>query len=102
MKTTLEMLQCLVDHLNASEVDDDAVRWANSMRDMLDRHERGKLFAFTAKQKSYIAETYEKLFDEPVYENLVSAGKVPVGEIKTPVPDVLLKPLPKKPPGRKQ
>ena len=54
------------------------------------------------KQIAWVQSVYEKLFDAPQYENLFSSGKVPLGEkLATPVPEVLLRPLPKKPPGRR-
>jgi len=56
----------------------------------------------TEKQIAWIQGVYEKLFDAPQYENLFSSGKVPRGEkLATPIPEVLLRPLPKKPPGRR-
>lgn len=77
----------------------------------LDENEAKHLAAFesmyalyrplSSKQKSYLKGIFERLFDEPLYENAFSAGKIPLGEaLKTPVPEVLLKPLPMKPPGR--
>jgi hypothetical protein len=61
--------------------------WARRGRDLSD------------KQRAWIRSVYEKLFDTPMYENLVSAGKVSLeGYGKTPTPEVLKK-LPMKPPG---
>jgi hypothetical protein len=108
MKTTAEMLRAIVETLDRADVadeeneGDDTSKFEAGMRDMLDRHSRGKLFRFSPKQEKWIRETYEKVFDEPQYENAFSAGKVPLGEkLRTPVPDVLKKPLPLKPPGRR-
>jgi hypothetical protein len=51
------------------------------------------------KQRVWVRGVYEKLFDTPLYENLVSSGKVSLeGYGKTPTPEVLRK-LPLKPPG---
>lgn len=56
----------------------------------------------TDKQILWVRGVHEKVFDAPTYENLWSAGKVPRGEkLATPVPEVLKKPLPLKPPPRK-
>jgi hypothetical protein len=102
MKTTAEMLRALVDSLEALGEDDAPPKWASPMIDMLDRYTKHRLFEFTPKQVAYIHETHEKVFDEPMYLNEFSAGKVPIGEkLRTVVPDVLTKPLPLKPPGRR-
>jgi hypothetical protein len=101
VKTTPEMLRELVDYASSCE-DDAEPRWASSMQDMWDRYTRGRLNHFSDKQKSYVRETHEKVFDEPTYENLASSGRLTIGEaLRTPVPEVLLKPLPLRPPGRK-
>jgi hypothetical protein len=93
------MLKELVTHADGFE--DDALPWASAMRDMLRRHERNPRYVFSEKQEVYVAGIYEKIFDDPQYENAFSAGKVPVGEkLRTVVPDVLRKPLPKRPPGK--
>ena len=100
MKTAAHMLRELVESLKVSG--EEEPRWASSMQDMWDRYTRGRLSMFSDKQKAYIRETHEKVFDEPHYENLASSGKLALGEaLRTPVPDVLKKPLPKKPPGRR-
>jgi hypothetical protein len=53
------------------------------------------------KQVAWIKSVYEKLFDTPIYENAWSSGKVARGAaLATPVPEVLKKPLPLRPPGR--
>jgi hypothetical protein len=103
MKTTPQMLRELVDEAEKVEArGGEELRWAPSMQDMWDRYTRGRLNHFSDKQKSYIRETHEKVFDEVNYENAWSTGKVPIGEaLRTPVPEVLLKPLPMRPPGRK-
>ena len=55
---------------------------------------------FSDKQASWVKGVYEKLFDVPIYENQWSSGKVPEGKaLATPLPDVLKKPLPLRPPG---
>lgn len=101
MKTTAEMLRALVKHADEAE-DEEALRWASAMRDMFDKYSTRRLFEFTPKQVSYIHDVYDKLFDDPQYENAFSAGKIPIGEkLRTPVPEVLLKPLPLRPPGRR-
>jgi hypothetical protein len=63
--------------------------------DMLERVGRGG--KLTDKQRSWV----KAVLDEPEYENLVSAGKVPMGKpIETPA---ILRPenLPKRPPPRR-
>jgi hypothetical protein len=54
--------------------------------------------ALTEKQRAYVRGVYEKVFDAPQYENLISSGKAPRGR-EVPTPDVL-KNLPKEPPSR--
>jgi len=94
-KPFTEMLRKLVNYADEAEEDP---RWASAMRDML---ASGQTF-FSVKQALYICEIYGKVFDEPQYTNDVSAGRVPVGEaLRTTIPDVLRKPLPLKPPGRR-
>jgi hypothetical protein len=52
-------------------------------------------------QASWVRCIHERLFDVPVYENAFSAGRVPRGEaLATPIPEVLKRPLPKRPPVR--
>ena len=69
-------------------------------RDMLSKVSEG--FPLSEKQVSWVKDTYEKLFDEPAYVNAFSAGTVPLGTaLRTPIPEVLKKPLPLKPPRRK-
>lgn len=84
--------------LDASPDPDEEVRFDfRAFEGMLSR---GK--ALTDKQRNYLRDVFERIVGTPQYENLWSAGKVPRGEsFATPVPEVLLKPLPKKPPGRK-
>jgi len=66
-------------------------------RDMLD-----KGLPLSERQVAWVKGIYEKVFDVPLYENAFSAGKVPIGEaLRTPVPEVLKKPLPLRPPGRR-
>lgn len=68
-----------------------------AFRDMLARG-----FDLTERQRSWVRGVYERVFDEPVAQNLWSSGQVPRGEaLATPVPEVLKKPLPMRPPGRK-
>jgi hypothetical protein len=59
-------------------------------------------FSLSEKQVAWVKGIYEKLFDVPTYLNEFSAGRVPLGtKLATPVPEVLKKPLPLKPPGRR-
>lgn len=68
-----------------------------AFRDMI-----AKGFALTEKQVRWVKGVYEKLFDQPVYLNEWSAGRIPEGKaLATPVPDVLKKPLPLRPPSRR-
>lgn len=58
----------------------------------------------TPRQREWLQEVEEKLgCDTPPEEYMFSSGKVPRESYHDPhpVPDVLLKPLPMKPPGRK-
>ena len=83
----------------ADEHDDEASeQWRGAFRDMLSRG-----FGLSHKQAAWIKGVAEKLgIADPQYENAWSAGKVPRGEkLATPVPEVLKKPLPLKPPGRR-
>jgi len=77
MKPLLQLLDDLVNHADGLAEDP---RWASSMRDMLGRHGEGRLTVFSGKQAAYIRETHEKVFDEPIYTNDFSAGKVALGE----------------------
>lgn len=86
------------------------VRWCDEHPDEVDvkrvnekafRDMASKDRGLSASQEAWVRGVYERLFDTPVYENLFSSGKVPVGVIKTAVPEVLRKPLPMKPPGRR-
>ena len=57
--------------------------------------------ALTERQISWIESMHEKLELGVHYTNAWSSGKVPRGEeLATPIPEVLLRPLPKRPPGR--
>jgi hypothetical protein len=79
----------------AARPDEDEERRFNAraFREMLERD-----FPLSDKQRTWVRNVYEKLFDVPQYENLISSGKAPRGR-EVPLPEVL-KHLPKKPPGR--
>lgn len=66
-----------------------------AMRDIADKAKRRPL---SPKQSEWVGSIYERLFDTPKYENLVSSGRVPRGR-EVPTPPVLQN-LPKRPPGR--
>jgi len=67
--------------------------------EMLDRMETGRQTKLSDKQRAWVKSVYERVFEQPVYENLVSRGLVPRGrEVATPE---VLKNLPLKPPRRK-
>jgi hypothetical protein len=79
------------------DLDENEEKWRGAFQNMLDRWR-----VLTDKQRVYVKNVFEKLFDAPTYENAFSAGKVPLGTaLATPVPAVLQKPLPMRPPGRK-
>ncbi len=70
------------------------VRQFKSMRDLG--------FPLSDDQRSWVKSVYERLFDKPVYENLVSSGRAPRGR-EVPDPPVLQREnLPKKPPTRRK
>jgi hypothetical protein len=71
-----------------------------AFRDILGRIESGRLRNLSASQRLWICDVHEKLFDEPTYQNLFSAGKVPRGLREVPTPAVLQN-RPLKPPGRR-
>ena len=77
-------------------LDDNEEKHRAAFTDMLDRWR-----PLSAKQREYVRGVRSRILDEPEYENAWSAGKVPHGKtLATPVPEVLLRPLPKRPPGR--
>jgi hypothetical protein len=88
--------ECLAWADEREELDDTQERWCGAFRDML-----GRGRPLTPGQKSYARGVHEHLGLGVHYENAFSAGRVPRGEaLATPVPAVLLRPLPKRPPGR--
>jgi hypothetical protein len=73
-----------------------------AFRSMLEGLESNRWEELTEKQRRWVHGVCEKLFDEPEYHNDFSAGRVPLGSsMKTPTPEVLKRPLPMKPPGRR-
>jgi hypothetical protein len=79
----------------------DEPNWFEPFVSMLDTLVSGRYHELTDKQRSWVKGIYEKLFDAPQYENLFSSGKVNLSDCgKTPTPEVLKQPLPKKPPRR--
>jgi hypothetical protein len=73
----------------------------DAFESMLDGLETHRWEELTEKQRAWVHGVHERLFDEPQYESAWSAGKVAEGKmLKTPIPAVLQKPLPKKPPKR--
>ena len=105
VKEDLRMLRALVakaDELDETGSDEDEIfyqeKTRNAMRDMLDRMENAKIDFLTEKQRGYVRGVYERIFQTPVYENLISSGKAPRGK-EVPTPAVLLN-LPKHPPIR--
>ena len=104
---TINMLRAVVGKIDELEAADKLEghpqlggRTPRAFRDMLRRWEEGSIEKFSKSQVDYIHGVYERVFDEPVYENARSSGKVPRGAVSTPVPEVLQRPLPLKPPGR--
>jgi len=70
--------------------------WLDAFESMLARDR-----ALSDKQRAWVKDVHERLDLGTHYENLWSSGKVPRGTISTPVPEVLKRPLPMKPPGRR-
>ena len=80
------------------DLDENEEKWKTAFSEMLERWK-----PLTDKQRQWVKNIHERLNLGVHYENLWSAGKVPRGEsMATPVPEVLLRPLPKKPPQRKR
>jgi hypothetical protein len=65
---------------------------AREFREMLKREN------LTRRQSDWIRDVYDRIFDEPDYQNTWSSGAVAKGR-DVPTPEVLLK-RPLKPPGR--
>jgi hypothetical protein len=89
-ESDMMMLQELLD-----DGDDKLTEWEqDAFRSMLDALDRFQIL--TSKQRDFVKKAHERF--HPVYENLVSEGKVPRGK-EVPEPEALRhKPL--KPPGR--
>jgi len=78
------------------DLTEDEEHWRKAFQSMLDNWR-----PLTDRQLTWVESIAEKVLGQVSYENLWSNGKVPRGEqLATPVPEVLLRPLPKKPPGR--
>jgi len=56
--------------------------------------------ALSVKQHDWVRRFYEKFFDKPQYENLVSSGKAPRGREVTTPECLWRENLPLRPPGR--
>jgi hypothetical protein len=80
------------------ELDENQEKWRGAFQNMWDKWE-----PLTERQRSYLKGVGDRLkISDPVYTNDWSAGRIPRGKsLATPVPEVLLRPLPKAPPGRK-
>jgi len=95
------MLQALIDAIPGiieQSENDEEPKWAGPVRDMLAKNK-----ALTTKQTEFVHDVFERIVGEPIYKNEWSSGKIPRGEkLATPVPDVLKKPLPLKPPQRRR
>lgn len=93
------MLRACVQRVDQGDADDEPP-WYQPFCSMVEKIDSGKWTYLTDRQRGWVRGVYEKLFDEPQYDNLWSSGKVPKGNYgKTPTPEVLLK-RPLKPPGR--
>lgn len=121
MSSRKEDLKLLAELLNTPHVTDDDVydrpppgRLSVLERERFDDMQRKLLFSpalgergrrqeeLTERQRSWVKGIYERVFDVPQYENLMSSGKAPVGEYgKSAVPAVLCGTLPKKPPDKR-
>jgi hypothetical protein len=96
----IRMLRAILSEYESLDEDDRLYRTAcgaaSRVESMLARLQGNPDLLLTEKQRSYVHDIYEKLFDAPIYANLVSAGKVPLGNpVETPA---VLKNLPLKPP----
>jgi hypothetical protein len=102
----LKLLHRLVDEMRRHEGSEGLIPilvdgHLKNFEDILDRMEKWRIRELSPKQRSYAKSITEKVFDEPQYSNDWSEGRVPRGSYnKSPVPAVLQKPLPLKPPGR--
>lgn len=77
------------------DLDDNQSRHLAAFEQMLDRYR-----PLSDNQRQYVRDVAQRL--EVDWEAPLLAKDVPVGEMfRTPVPDVLRKPLPLRPPGRK-
>lgn len=101
MKDDVRKLRACIEWAFDHGADDDSevAPWLFAFRSMLMALDDGRLVALTEKQRSWVHGVYEKVFDEPIYLNLVSAGRVPLGK-PVELPEVLKK-LPLKPPTRR-
>lgn len=71
----------------------------DAFRLMLRSLQSGAKLVLSDRQRAWVKDVYEKVFDDPQYENLVSRGLVPRGkEVETPA---VLRNLPLRPPGRR-
>jgi hypothetical protein len=99
--------RCLVEASRRYEADGEdgtfeEPSWERPFRRMRSDLESNRFEELTDKQRAWVHGVCEKLFDEPTYSNDWSSGKVPRGDaLKTPTPEVLKRPLPLKPPGRR-
>jgi hypothetical protein len=78
----------------------DEPNWYEPFASMLADLENGKWDALTERQRAWVRGVHERLFDEPIYLNLHSAGKVPRGLREVPTPEVLTRRPLKPPSGR--
>lgn len=101
----MNMLRRLVAEGNRREESDeeehpnlqDHVRRA--FADILSLLENGLRQSLSERQRAWVRDVYDRVFDEPLYENLASSGKLARGrEVKLLVDDM---PKPKKPPQRR-
>jgi hypothetical protein len=103
----LRMVTECLDFFDSMRADEDSAnslamatldKAATAFEGWLPKLEENPHYFLSEKQRGWLRGVYEKLFQAPVYENLVSSGKVPRGrEVPTPI---VLQNLPKKPPGR--
>lgn len=95
-----KLLRLVLDwaQVHDEELDDNAEKWRDAFQGMWDRW-----LPLTDRQRQYVKGIADRLnLADPEYVNAWSSGNVPRGKaLATPVPEVLLRPLPKKPPGRK-
>lgn len=93
-----DLLKRVLDWARAHEddLDDNQAKWFEVFTEWWEKYR-----PLSERQRAWLKGVADRLELEPEYKNDWSAGKVPRGEaLATPIPEVLRRPLPMKPPGR--